>query len=204
MASESEIVDSHTKEILEVLAGKPPTAAQENAAKALKEKFGFSDGDPVWCFLLVMGYYDRVLSEIPAKLEQSAMAAVSIFKAAADLQHTERQSQFVRMQAGGQSAQSAVTVMSWRSRFFAAGAAILATVSLLGAGYVVGERSGLAGVRGETAWLQTPPGKAAFAFQQLNDVPAMMRCDKFERVQDGKRVWCRPQDQGRVYGWRIE
>lgn len=198
--SETNNEDHHTEQILAALADSPPTQAQVSAARAMQAKFGFVKGDPVWHFLLVMGHYDRVLSELPAKLEQSAVTAAAILKAAADLQHTERKSQLAHAPTAPSNS-SATLMASLRLDHLLL---ITASAIAMAVGFGAGHFSGTESMRGEAAWLKTPPGRAAFAFQQLNDIPAMLRCDKYERVPDGKRVWCRPQEQGKVYGWRIE
>lgn len=211
---------SNPEKALQTLLGREPSAEELGKFYRIKEQLGLSDHDVVWTFLLAFGHYEILYSEIPAKIEEAAKRTLAEFRVSADAvaAATERQMRanveasvvetVKKLSDQAIATSQALANDSNRRKLLVAigisiGIAALAVLAVLWTGYRLGAGSRDADV----AWLNTPQGIAAKEFAEMNDVQAMLSCDRpLARVDEGGKTFCMPYDPDKkqVRTWRIE
>lgn len=202
--------DRELADLVRSLTNTEPTAAQVALAHRLRDHFRFSDSDPIWAFLLVLGHYTTVMDVAPGKLEAAVTACIQQANQAATHERSaivaDAKRDVLKTLDENVAASLARISKTLNGRRFAYGLAV--AVSLVLAALFVAFRAGMAvssaETAGELAWLRSPPGQAAAALAQFNDVQGMMSCATFERLEEGGKVFCRPVRDRMIFGWRIQ
>jgi hypothetical protein len=209
---------------LQALIQREPTPEEVAKFYKIKEICGFSEHDSVWALLLAFGHFEILYGEMPAKIAEQARQTIADHKLALEagaeaaerairgslienVTKTSRELADRAIEAGKILANQ----QNRRKFVFAIVAALAVSVpavcALAWGAYKVGAKSGAVDVMIDSAWVQSPEGRAAKAFAQMNNVQTMLDCpSNYQTHKEGSATYCVPFDEStkRSFGWRIK
>lgn len=208
---------------LQTLLQREPTPEEVAKFYKIKEICGFSEHDSVWAILLAFGHFEILYGDIPDKIAEQARQLLADHKlaleASADaaeravrgslieqVTKTARELAERSMEAGKILANQ----QSRRKFLLGVGFAMAIAVPSIGAlvfgAYHAGMRAQTSIATLDSAWVQSPEGRAARALAQLNNVDAMLACRSYQVRKEANATYCVPYDEraNRSFGWRIK
>ncbi|NLP65560.1 hypothetical protein [Paraburkholderia sacchari] len=212
------------EQALQTLIKRDPTPDEVAQFYKVKEICGFSEHDSVWALLLAFGHYEILYGEIPGKITEQTVKLLADHKlsleaAAEAAERAVRGSMIENVtkttrDMADRAIEAGKVIASHEHRrklIFAVLGAFALSVAAAGAlawgAYKAGERSGAVGAMLDAAWAQSPDGRAARTFAQLNNMQGMLDCaPNYQTHKEGSATYCIPYDEStrRTFGWRIK
>lgn len=208
------------EQALEAIIGHEPTPEEMSNFYRVKEALDLSDNDAIWTVLLALGHYEILYKAVPTQIKQDILGIIAEHRAALETAAVAAQRE-VRNNVAADTAETVRKLVEQvnagaaeidrasrkkRLTIYAAlsvGVAALAIVGAIAAGVWIGRAAQSA----DAVWLESPAGRAARTFAEINNVEQIMHCPPPHSIQqrDGN-TYCLPYDHQskRVTMWRIK
>jgi hypothetical protein len=210
---------STLEESFAMILGRQPSDAERQLFLRERDALHLKDNDALWRLLMVLGHFETLYGQIPARIAKVAATVTENTKTAAEAE-LKAASARTRAELAKSVAQTAHDIAgsvasAQRSRWFLIGA-LVATAVFVGAGASMfrigvkagqhsGELDGYSKARDEkaaTAWANTPEGQLGYKLAKAGALREMATCTGKNLVRRGDLCLVRGCRES-VLGWKI-